>query len=105
MHLFSTADNLVLRAHPMPLRGARSGGVQHVTFEAGHQFWTAKKPARYAAFPLRGVISLRASADERKSVEVAQVGREGFADVPVLLGAAKKSRTAGERSHLNRAAR
>ena len=59
--------------------------LQHVFFEAGHQFSLAGKPVRFLVFPLRGIISLRLGPQERLT-EVGLFGREGFGGVPLFLG-------------------
>lgn len=94
MQLFSATDNLVLRAQPVPSGGAPKGKLRHVAFEPGYQFWTEDQPVPYAAFPLRGVISLQASPQEKKRVEVAEVGREGFIGICLLFGSLKSYTTA-----------
>jgi CRP-like cAMP-binding protein len=75
--------------------------LRHVVFEAGEQLWSAESPIAFALFPLRGVVSLQITADGRKRADIGLLGREGYAEVPFLLGA-KQTRlsavalTAGE---------
>ena len=45
----------------------------------------ANAPVRHAVFPLSGVVSALADAEEVR-IEVGMVGREGFVGVPVVLG-------------------
>lgn len=78
--------NAVLRA------GMKKGGIslfaqlRHLPFEAGHQFFPVGEPIPHAVFPLRGVVSLQLPVPPAKQVEIAMVGREGFAGAPLLLG-------------------
>lgn len=86
MNAYSITDNLLLRADRLAAGGERKGHFRHITFDAGHRFWEENTEAPYALFPLRGVISLQASPSDRKRVEVAQVGWEGFAGVSLFVG-------------------
>jgi CRP-like cAMP-binding protein len=56
-------------------------------FDVGEPLWTAEAPVRYALFPLRGVVSLQVSGDRGKRADIALLGREGCAEIPLLLGA------------------
>src|SRR5215208_685881 len=99
MQLSPISENLLLRAAS---RTRRPGGqLKQVVFEAGERLWNSEAPIAYALFPTRGVVSLQVSAGGEKNVDVALLGREGYAEVPFFLGA-KRTRviavalTAGE---------
>src|SRR5579864_8522933 len=79
-------QNLLLHAASLARRPQLARQLQHVSFEAGHQFWPPDKPIPFAVFPTRGVVSLHLSPAAGRLVEVGLVGREGFAGVPLFLG-------------------
>jgi CRP-like cAMP-binding protein len=85
---YPVPENLLLRAAnaKLPL-GA--GKLVHVTFEAGQQLWRADDTRPHAFFPLRGALSLQLSPDGAKHVEIALVGREGFAGVSLVAGSTR----------------
>lgn len=88
MPIYPIPQNILLRSASN--RAPRLlGELGQVAFEAGHVFWDAKEAIPYAVFPLRGTISLRLSPGDGKDIEVAIVGREGFAGVCLSLGAEK----------------
>lgn len=84
----------VLRAKKPHLRGR----VGHISFEVGHQFWPAEGRIPFALFPLRGIVSLQVVATPGKQVEIALVGREGFAGVPLFHGIGRSVMSATARS-------
>jgi hypothetical protein len=78
--------NLLLHAASVARRPQLARQLQHISFEASHQFWSPDKPIPFAVFPLRGIVSLHLSPAPGRLVEVGLVGREGFAGAPLLLG-------------------
>src|SRR5437868_6615576 len=89
MQLNVADRNLLLRAASSAKRPRLDRKLKHVMFEAGQQIWPADVNIPYALFPLRGVISLQMSPHTEKPVEIAVVGREGFAVASLHLGAQK----------------
>ena len=85
-------QNLLLRVARQ--RAAFDRKLRPVLFEAGHRFWTANRSIPYALFPVRGILALQISPSKAKHVEVALVGREGFAGVSLVLGQEKALTTA-----------
>src|SRR5690242_11309419 len=85
----SAPENLLLRAASGGKRSNFHGKLKHLAFEAGHRFWPPEEPIPYALFPLRGVVSLQLAAAPGKQVEIGVVGREGFLELALLLGAEK----------------
>lgn len=79
-------QNVLLRAAQKANRPELARRLKHAVFEAGHQFWKPRTPIPYALFPVRGIISLRLSPEPGRLVEVAVVGREGVAGVPLFFG-------------------
>jgi CRP-like cAMP-binding protein len=78
-------ENLLLRAAHQAKRSAWQ--LKHAVFGVGEQLWTIDAPVSYALFPLRGVVSLQVSGDRGKRANIALLGREGCAEVHLLLGA------------------
>ena len=85
MRLSPSPENLVLRAAHQAKRSAWQ--LKHIVFDVGEQLWTADAPVSYVLFPLRGVVSLQVSGDRGKRADIALLGREGCAEIPLLLGA------------------
>jgi len=79
-------QNLLLRVASSVRRPPLARKLQYVSFEAGQQFWSLEKPIPFALFPLRGIVSLQLPEGAGRLVEVALVGREGFAGIPLFLG-------------------
>ena len=83
------AQNLVLRA-ALAARPSPDGRKwKIVNFEGGRQFWKEHDTLTQVIFPLHGVLSVQILADSAKQVDIAMVGREGFAGVSVFLGEPK----------------
>jgi CRP-like cAMP-binding protein len=83
----SYTENILLRAAKKANRPRLFRRLDKVVFEAGHLFWPPGEPIPFVLFPERGIVSLQLSPSPGKLVEVALVGREGFAGVSLLLGA------------------
>lgn len=64
-----------------------------VDSEIGQQVYWPGEPITEVYFPLTSVFSLLAVADERILVEVATVGLEGMAGLPLFLGATSSPHT------------
>jgi CRP-like cAMP-binding protein len=80
-------QNLLLRSASVSTRAKAQ--LKHVAFEAGERLWFADTPVTHALFPVRGVVSLQVPADEGKQADVGLLGREGFAEIALLFGAAR----------------
>jgi CRP-like cAMP-binding protein len=87
MQLHPVPQNLLLRALSRGKAASTAGKLRHLTFEAGQGLWSAGAEDPCAVFPVRGVLSLQLSAGAGKDVEIAMVGREGFAGVALIPGA------------------
>ncbi len=85
MQGYPVPENLVLRS-VSKAKPPIAGKLEHVTFEAGQKLWSEHEIKPYAFFPLRGAISLQLSPGAGKRVEVAIVGREGFAGASLVAG-------------------
>jgi CRP-like cAMP-binding protein len=92
MQLYPVPQNLLLRALSRAKAQVPAGKLQHLTFDAGQALWAAEDTAPYAVFPLRGALSLQLSPGGGKMVEIAILGREGFAGVSLIPGA-ERTRT------------
>jgi CRP-like cAMP-binding protein len=86
MQLYPVPQNLLLRPLSRSKGQLAAGKLHHLTFETGQPLWHAGASAPFAVFPLRGVLSLQLSAGGGKFVEVAMVGREGFAGIALFPG-------------------
>jgi CRP-like cAMP-binding protein len=86
MQLYPVPENLLFRAASRS-KPSVSGKLDHVVFEPGQQLWEHDSTEPFAFFPLRGVVSLQISPGDGKHVEVALVGREGYAGVGLEPGA------------------
>jgi len=86
MQLYFVPQNLLLRALMRARAQASAANLQHVSFDAGQQLWAEGDATPHALFPLRGAISLQLSPGGGKHVEIAIVGREGFAGAALLPG-------------------
>jgi CRP-like cAMP-binding protein len=85
MPIYPAPENLLLRAAGRT-KPAAAAKLEHVVFEPGQQLWRAGDAGPYALFPLRGAVSLQIAPATGKHVEIAIVGREGFAGVALPLG-------------------
>jgi len=86
MDAYRAPDNLLLRAAARARRPELLRRVKLVHFEPGHRFWSAGDRIPFAVFPLRGLLSLQFAASPEKHIEVALVGREGFAGISLVHG-------------------
>ena len=80
------SQNVMLRAALRAKRPQLLEKLQHITFEPGQEFWSGNARIPFALFPLRGAVSLQLTAVPLKRVDIALVGREGFAGVPLFFG-------------------
>lgn len=62
-------------------------GCQVLELDIRQSVYDAGGPIHHVYFPLSSVFSMVASAGERAVVEVATIGREGMAGLPLFLGA------------------
>lgn len=93
MQLHPVPQNLLLRALARGKPPVAVGKLGLLAFDAGQRLWNEGDAEPHAVFPVRGVLSLQLSPGNGKHVEVAMVGREGFAGV-ALLPAAERTSTA-----------
>jgi len=84
MQIYPVPENLLLRAVART-RPSVAGKLEHLVFEPGQQLWMTGDASPYAFFPLRGAISLQVAPGPGKHVEIAIVGREGFAGVGLAI--------------------
>jgi CRP-like cAMP-binding protein len=68
-----------------------STSLERVELELRDQIYERGEPIRFVHFPVDCVLSLLSEMDDGRSVEVATVGREGMAGLPVFLQAAYTS--------------
>ena len=78
--------NRLLRWLPAEDRARLFGRMRRVSLVSGQVLTPADQPVRSIHFPETAVISLVASMRDGTPVEVATVGAEGFAGLPILLG-------------------
>ena len=79
--------NQLLRALPAGLYARLLPHLESSMLPSRHVLWKADAPIRSVYFPRTCVLSHLVTLTAEAPVEAATVGREGFAGVPVLLGA------------------
>ncbi|HMK31134.1 MAG TPA: Crp/Fnr family transcriptional regulator [Terriglobales bacterium] len=60
-----------------------------VPLKPGEVLWEQNEPISFVYFPTSGLVSFVTVMRDGATVEVAMTGREGFAGVPILLGATR----------------
>src|SRR5579875_350629 len=86
--------NAILAALPAGEFSRLSRDLEVVDVEVRMQVYEPGGTVSHVYFPLSSVFSLVSTADERILVEVATIGREGMAGLPVFLGAASTPQAA-----------
>src|ERR1700719_459672 len=61
--------------------------LQLVPLALKHALYEARSPLDYAYFPNRGVVSALTVMEDGRAIEVATIGDEGIAGLPLLAGA------------------
>src|ERR1700682_5919717 len=61
--------------------------LQVVPLALKHILYEARSPIDYAYFPNRGVVSALTVMEDGRAIEVATIGDEGMAGLPLLIGA------------------
>jgi CRP-like cAMP-binding protein len=79
--------NRLLAAVPAADRRRMQERMEPVKFDLRQPVYEPGKPIEYVYFPLTAVISMLAVMDDGQAVEVATMGNEGMAGLPVFLGA------------------
>lgn len=85
-HAFDASDNQLLAALPPEERERWRPWLEEVQLVAGQVLHEARRPPRYAYFPLGAVVSLQVESEGGGSDEVAIVGREGMVGVSTFVG-------------------
>lgn len=83
----SVPENRLLSALPVADRARLLAGADEVTLDRGDEVMRANGPITHVYFPRTGILSMVIDMSDGGTVEVATVGREGFAGLPILLGA------------------
>jgi CRP-like cAMP-binding protein len=78
--------NRLLAALPLADRQRLLEQLEPVTLDLRQRVYEPGKPIEHVYFPTTTVISLLAVMDDGQAVEVATVGNEGMAGIPVFLG-------------------
>lgn len=63
--------------------------LEPIHFPRGRILYETGQVIRYAYFLNSGVVSLLAVAEDRRTIQIAVVGNEGFIGVPIILMADK----------------
>lgn len=61
--------------------------MEKTSLSVGQILYEADEPIAHAWFPLSGIVSLVITLKDGQTVEVATIGNEGVAGIPLLLGA------------------
>jgi CRP-like cAMP-binding protein len=80
-------SNRLLRALPPSSYARLAPHLEPLRLAHKDVIWEPDKPIRWVYFPQNSVCSLLVPLAEAAPVEAATVGREGFAGVPIVLGA------------------
>jgi CRP-like cAMP-binding protein len=83
--------NRILDALPAREFEQLASALEPVELAVREYVYRRGEPVEFVHFPVDGVISLVAEMDDGRAVEVATVGREGMAGLPVFLQAAYTS--------------
>lgn len=81
------SENLLLAALPQAVSERLKPHLERVSLSVRQVVYEPGKPIRKVYFPINSVISLVDIMDDGVTVELATVGREGVAGLPVFLGA------------------
>lgn len=60
--------------------------LERVWFDGGRVLYEAGSAIKYAYVPLSGVVSLLATTEDGRMIEIAVVGNEGVIGLPIVLG-------------------
>ncbi len=80
------AENRLLAALPKPEHDRVVARTREVTLDFGDVVYRPNGPVRHVLLPRTGVLSMVVIMADGGTVEVATVGNEGFAGLPLLLG-------------------
>ena len=83
---YTASENRLIAALPHEERKHFLNGCARVELVFADILCKVGEPLQYVYFPISGVISLLAQADDNSSVEVGMVGNEGMIGIPVILG-------------------
>jgi CRP-like cAMP-binding protein len=86
--------NAIIRRLPEPEYERFADVAEVIQADVRHQVHRAGEPITEVYFPLSGVYSMVALADERVVVEVATIGVEGMVGLPFFLGASSSPHAA-----------
>jgi CRP-like cAMP-binding protein len=78
--------NRLLAALPREEYEGLSPHLEMVRLTPGNTLYHAGDAVRHAYFPIGGMISLLATTEGGRSIEIAMIGTEGMAGVPLILG-------------------
>jgi CRP-like cAMP-binding protein len=78
--------NQLLVALPADERERLLPNLEYVPLAVGDVLYNPNDPIRHVYFPNNGVVSILNTLEERMSIEVGMVGKEGMVGIPVFLG-------------------
>lgn len=79
-------ENRIIAAIPDDEQRRLRPHLEHMTLNLGDVLHEPGDSLPYIYFPIKGVVSLLTTVEERESIEVGTVGPEGMVGVPVFLG-------------------
>jgi len=82
----TTPNNQLLSALPAKVLKRLMPKLERFEFKFGERLYDSGDVFSHVYFPETGIVSLLAAVDERSTIEVAMVGNEGMAALPVFLG-------------------
>ncbi|HEV3468596.1 MAG TPA: Crp/Fnr family transcriptional regulator, partial [Pyrinomonadaceae bacterium] len=87
--VFGPRGSRLLAALPRPAFERLRPRMRATQFPKGRIIYDVGDEAHEAYFPLNGMLSMLSIAEDGSTVEVAMVGREGMAGLPLILGAGR----------------
>lgn len=85
--------NFILAAVPDDEFGQMRDRLELVDMAVRDQVYDARGPIEHVYFPLQAVLSMVSVVNGEPSVEVATIGREGMAGLPIFLGVSTSPNT------------
>jgi CRP-like cAMP-binding protein len=83
--------NRLLAMAPQQERDQLAGDLELVELELRQTIYAESQPIEHVYFPINGVLSLVSQMEDGRGIEVATIGNEGMAGLPVFLQATRTS--------------
>jgi len=87
MQTTAKTDSQILAALETKAYGSLFSQLEQVSLAQGKVIYEAESPIRYVYFPETAVLSILATMEDGRTVEVGPVGKEGLVGLRIFLGA------------------